>query len=609
MKPIAAKIASMAAGLVIGAPAAVLADWASIDTVHPLRTPYVRSAPDARAARYAPETLPKITGSRGMNPDIGAALLREGAADASLEDRGPWLTATGVSDNTRQLLAFLRDSTAHGLSPEHYGLTELERAVARREHEAALSAFGAAASHPRGSRVIDNAAAEDNTVASRGERLERHLDATFRELATHLGRGIVDARSTQRRLFRDVPDPDIDALMAAIDDGELYVAGAIVDLLPSNPAYGRLVDRLRDLLAERERGTERTHVPDIGSLWVGHHHDDVMYFKRRMIETGDLDPDALLTPMFDAPLVLAIQRFQARHGLPPAAIVDPRTRAAMNTSIDEDIERIALSLERWRWMPRDLGELHVYVNLPDYRLHVLNGEQRIVDMVVVIGATEHETPSFSREMTYLSVNPTWTVPKSIAHRELLPREQRSPGYLRKRNFEFLRYVDGRPVVVPYDSVSHAQLSKRPFPYMLRQRGGPGNALGRMKFMLPNPYSIYLHDTQAKTLFLKNDRAYSHGCIRLANPDHLLNVLLQVDGRSPEDVQSLLREKKTRNVRLETPIPTHLAYFTTWIDADGTEQVRPDVYRYDAALRIALQAAGTLLSEPRGSGIERRVSLD
>lgn len=572
---------------------------------------YVGGGGDTRAARPltrgAPPPAPPLAAPSAVpatGPDPASNLADELVVDATAERRdalatwGPWLTSTGVSDNARQLLRFLDGAGAHGLDGEDYDLAGLARAVAERERAATLAALverdpwiGAVAEAglDAGER---RAAAGERAIGA--ERLGRRLEAAFVALAGHLGRGVVDARSVQRGLYRDPPTVDTDALVEALASGASDVNAALLTVAPRHPAYRRLTEHMALLLDERARGVARTHVPEIGTLWVGHHHADVMRLKRRLVETGDLPVDTVITPMFDAPLALAVEAFRARHGLAPSGVIDPRTREAMNLSLDDEIAEVALSLERWRWMPRELGVRHVFVNLPSYRVEVMNAEQRIVDMRAVIGKVEHETPTFSQDMAYIEFNPTWTVPASIAHRAVLPQAVRDPGYLERRGFDFLGWSEGRFVKVPRSRVTRAMLSRRPFPYTLRQRPGPHNALGRMKFMFPNPYAIYLHDTPARQHFALDDRAYSSGCVRLADPDHLAEVLLRVDGHPEGTAKRLLDRGRTARARLHDPIPVHLAYFTAWVDEAGALERRRDVYRHDPSLRIALEAAGTVL---------------
>ena len=219
----------------------------------------------------------------------------------------------------------------------------------------------------------------------------------------------------------------------------------------------------------------------------------------------------------------------------------------------------------------------------------------MLSMIAVVGSTKHPTPAFTRHMSYLEFNPTWTVPASIANNELVPKERRKPGYLASRQFDYLQRINNRLVKVPAEEVTTDDFKKKPFPYVLQQRGGPINALGRMKFMMPNPYAIYLHDTQAKKHFTLNDRAFSHGCIRLSEPDLLARQLLEGDGYKASAVESALSADRTQRVRLRSPVPTHLTYMTTWVDENGLLQQRPDIYNHDLALTVALRANNTLLS--------------
>ena len=219
-----------------------------------------------------------------------------------------------------------------------------------------------------------------------------------------------------------------------------------------------------------------------------------------MIEIGDLPINTVLTPFFDADLLVALKQFQQRNGIAASGIVDLRTRNALNTSIEQEITAVALSLERWRWMPRDLGSKHVFVNIPDYRVIMRENDEITLSMIAVVGSVEHQTPAFSRDMSYMEFNPTWTVPASIANRELIPKERHTPGYLASRQFTYLQRINNRLVKVPSEQVTADDFAQNPFPYVLQQRGGPINALGRMKFMMPNPHAIYLHDTQAKKHF-------------------------------------------------------------------------------------------------------------
>ncbi len=499
---------------------------------------------------------------------------------------GPWLTEGAISHNAQVLIRFIQDARVHGLNPETYQLSRILRTVDLLSH---LDKNQPAESTNNSSYLQSDEAALRFT-------LNDLLDSSFITLANHLGQGVVDGRALQRRLYRDAPKIKAFNMLVSISSAELSVAEALSSVVQSHPEYIRLTKTMRNLLTERSTGIARTQVAASNNAQLISQANDKQSIRERLLETGDLSFEAYAAPNIDAELLKALRAFQARNGLEQNSFADEKTRAALNKGVDDDMEAVALSLERWRWLPRELGDRHVFVNIPDYRVKVVENNVTKLSMPAVVGKFKHQTPSFSRDMSYMEYNPTWTVPASIANKELVPKERRSPGYLVSRDFDFLKRVGNRLVKVPADTVTPEELNSARFPYVLRQRGGPINALGRMKFMMPNQYAIYLHDTQAKKHFTLNDRAYSHGCIRLGDPDALAQLLMSSDGYSDEKIAQSMRSTKTHRIRFRQPVPTHLVYFTTWVDENNILQSRPDIYRHDAKLLTALHGAGTLLSK-------------
>jgi len=554
------------------------------ERVEPQWLEYERSAPTLAAAREAianSETIDKSdNNTQSLQPSDD--LLNDYSAEqrARLEKYGPWLDEFGVSINAQQLLDHIADSRAHGLNPEAYNLDHLDK-LSRSLRVNLSSAV------PGGSNT--------STIKLRSE-LKKGLTDSFTRFVTHLGQGVVDARDTQRRLFRDPPSVKAEKYLENLRRGQTDVNSIITSIEPSQDEYQRLKERMRSALTELASDVPRTVLNiNTDTMKIGERSPNILDLRRRLIETGDLPTHTVLTPMFDADLLLAVKSFQQRHGLEPDGAVGRQTKEMLNSTVREEITELALSLERWRWMPRDLGDRHIYVNLPSYRLTVKDGKDTAIDMRVVIGSKRNQTPLFSRDISYMQVNPTWTVPASITNQELIPKEKQQPGYLESRNFKAYRVSDGDLIEVPFSSIDPSHYERKKFPYVLRQAGGPGNALGRMKFMMPNPYAIYLHDTQAKSLFNRNDRAYSHGCIRLSEPDELAHLLLQLDGNSRRSINRALRSSTTDTLRFREHIPTHMAYITTWIDEKGELQRRKDVYNHDPALRTALFDKNTLLN--------------
>ena len=494
------------------------------------------------------------------------------------DDSGAWVTFSGLNPNTDVLVNAIADAEAHGLNPDSYELSsleqELESFVTNSEYSTKTNA---------------------DALAQQRKSLELRLDKKFARFARDLGRGVLDAQKTQKNLFRPAPKVDTEALLQQLADGEATVREILAELTPSTPDYGKLVQHMRKLLKERDSAKQRTKVRYVKSVKLGGQHASIIDLKKRLKESGDLPADSPLGILYDNELESAIKAVQSRHGITATGQMNGPTAAVLNATVDDDIEQVAMNLERWRWMPRELGDRHILINVPSYNLTMMNGDQRIVDMAVVVGSEEHNTPIFSEDAQIVEVAPTWTVPASITNNELIPIERRKPGYLESERMDFFRWSDGKLIKVPRSQVTAEDFEKKPFPYVLRQRAGKGNALGDIKILMPNKYAIYMHDTQAKKLFAKTDRAYSHGCIRLSDPFRLGGLLLQLDGKSPEETKAFLKKKETTRVRLKSKTPTHISYFTAWIDDGGKLNTRKDVYKNNKSLIAGLHAKKTLLS--------------
>lgn len=498
---------------------------------------------------------------------------------------GPWLMDGGISGNSQQLISMLKDAEAHGLNSENYGLPKILFTVKK------------ILELDYGESIADHlSTTELNTLkVSLRRDLDRQMDDAFLRLARDLGRGVTKATNVQRQMFREAPKVNPEEWLDAISRGELSAKSALQSLMPHEAGYHRLTKHMRKLLNERSSGKRRITVADTQERAQQSPATDIERLQLRLIQTGDLPLDTELATTFSQELQFAIESFQQRNGIPVTGEPDSRTRVALNQRVESEIQAVALSLERWRWMPRILGEKHILVNIPDYTVQVRKNGKTILSMPTVVGKVRHATPTFSEEMEYIVFNPTWTVPRSITNREMIPKERKNPGYLQSRNFDVMRRDGDHLIKVPYEQITAADYAADRFPYVLQQRSGPGNALGNMKFMMPNPYNIYLHDTQAKKLFSHHDRAYSHGCIRLSDPETMARVLLHEDGFSDEEIELHLANKDRKLVRFKTPVATHLTYMTTWVDEQGVLNTRADMYNHDEALIEALKAKNTLIN--------------
>jgi murein L,D-transpeptidase YcbB/YkuD len=323
------------------------------------------------------------------------------------------------------------------------------------------------------------------------------------------------------------------------------------------------------------------------------HSDGVVALRPRLRITGDLKWPMATTrsefdmhlaeaeTLFDESLEHAVQIAQQRHGLLVDGVVGPQTRVALNVSVQERIRQLALNMERWRQNFRERGERYVLVNIPGYSLDVVNKGQSEIRMRVVVGKPSWRTPSFQSTITQVVVNPYWSVPSGITKKEILPQVRKNPMYLRDQNMEVLDGWGATARTVDPTQIDWDHLTSSRFPYRFRQRPGPQNALGRVKFNFPNIHNVYLHDTPAHRLFAKPKRAFSHGCIRVENPLELALYLLQDNPTwTLEHLQKTIQGGTQRYVNLPTPIDVHIVYQTAWVDDNDIIQFRHDIYSYD-----------------------------
>jgi murein L,D-transpeptidase YcbB/YkuD len=365
------------------------------------------------------------------------------------------------------------------------------------------------------------------------------------------------------------------------DDLEPY----LTTLAPQSPQYDRLKAKLAEYRAiAAEGGWPR--IPDGPTLKPGMSDDWVPVLRRLLATTGDFggkadDP----AKVYDGALVEAVKKFQSRHGLADDGVIGPATMRELNVPVQDRIRQMVLNLERRRWMTDDLGDFYVFVNLADAYLKVVQdvgGREKTVHTArLVVGKPYQRTPVFSENMSYVVFNPNWGVPSSIATKEYLPKLKTDAGFLARQK---IRIFAGNKEVDPF-SVNWNALSR--MPYQLRQDPGDGNALGRIKFMFPNPYNVYIHDTPSKSLFAKEERFFSHGCMRVQDPEMLAEVLLGSQGWMLDKIKAQIGSGKQKIVNLDKKVPVHVTYLTTWVNKDGTVNFRNDVYGLDKELATAL----------------------
>jgi murein L,D-transpeptidase YcbB/YkuD len=357
---------------------------------------------------------------------------------------------------------------------------------------------------------------------------------------------------------------------------ERRVAESLHNLTPRHPQYAALRETLAELRKQEARGgwprVPRTR------LKPGDRSAAVSVIARRLAASGDYRgtaPAENAAATYDAPLVEAVKRFQARHGLNADGIVGAEVVAEMNVPIAARIAQIQLNLERWRWLPRELGDRYILVNIPEYHLEVWDGGKVPISMRVVVGTRETPTPIFNDVMTHIVLSPYWNIPPGIAEEETLPAVLSDAGFLERHNMEVLD-ASGKPV--DPESIDLSEPQK----YRFRQRPGASNSLGFVKFMFPNQHDVYLHDTPVDSLFERASRSFSHGCVRLEQPMALAQYVLRDHPEwTKERLEEAMHAGEERHVKLKQPIPVYLGYWTARVSAEGIAHFRKDVYGIDA----------------------------
>ncbi len=358
---------------------------------------------------------------------------------------------------------------------------------------------------------------------------------------------------------------------------------SLINLAPKHIGYQRLRDALINLrkIAQNEVWPS---LPAGQILRPGMWHPDIHILRQRLSIDGTLPVSANRhDDFFDQQLSFAVQRFQVRHGLKMDGIVGPATRNALNIPIEKRIQQIKINMERWRWLPRSLGNRYIVVNTAAYNLAAINNNRIDFTMWVVIGKEQRQTPVISGNMHTIVINPYWTVPVKLVFEDLIPAQQANPNYMKRRKIHVLRNVAHNIQVDPVKT-DWSKYNMENFPYVVRQDPGPKNPLGDLKFLFSNKHDIYLHDTPKQYLFNRNKRAFSAGCIRIENPVQLATFLLaDQPAWNTTSINRAIASKKTQSLKLTKRTPVYLLYLTSWVGEDGTIYFFDDVYKRDQAL--------------------------
>ncbi|HUF77509.1 MAG TPA: L,D-transpeptidase family protein [Thermoanaerobaculia bacterium] len=486
-----------------------------------------------------------------------------------------WFDGRRPSREARELVELLRRAGEHGLDPLRYRpelleakLEELGRRPAYREIypvDTLLSqAFALYGRHLASGRVHPDSLGPAWLIEPRRVRLPRSI-----ELASG-GSGPAAVADRLRP-----PHPGYERLFEGLERYRRITAEGGWPKVPAGPILTEgdraPAARLRALaarLAVEGYSTNRGVGP--GRAAAGENLDEAQ------------------EAVYGTVLAEAVHRFQQHHGITEDGHLGPETMAALNVPAAQRVHQLELNLERWRWLPAELGPRRLEVNLPAYSLSLIENGRTVETIKVVVGKEGAATPAFSDQMGYVVINPYWNVPESITAAEIAPNAAADPSWLSRNGYEVVEGwgEEARPIdphAVDWSAAQHGDL-----PYLVRQPPGPGNALGDIKFMFPNDHNIYLHDTPATHLFDEVERTFSHGCIRVERPLDLAEFVLEGDPQWDRSrVEQAIASGRTMDLPLPRKIPVYLLYWTAWVDEDGATHFRKDIYRHDRALSRAL----------------------
>jgi murein L,D-transpeptidase YcbB/YkuD len=526
--------------------------------------------PSARQALQ--ERLDRLDSGRTLKA-AGATITRGKDLAAFYRDRQAapaWFVNGHPSRAAWQLLDAVQKCSLEGLEPEEY-------------HAAALDTLLRRANRGGFWRLRGDPQAQAN------------LDLVLTDAAFKLARHLLYGRV---RLKMPIPEDnwhvgeehiDLPAWLAEALADKRDIRTVLQGLQPLDPGYGVM----KYWLAEYRRMASAggwPRIPDGPSLGPGASGPRVTALCRRLAADGTWrqgDCPESWTPE----LAEAVRRFQAVHGLEATGTAAAQTLKQMNVPIEARIDQIELNLECWRWLPRELGTRHVRVNIADFVLEAWRDGKAEFSMRVVVGRQEDSTPVFSDTIKAIQLNPSWNVPASIAKEEILPELKRDPAYLAGHDMELLGGWGEKAPVLRVDSIDWSSVDTSDFNFRIRQKNGDASALGRLKFVLANPFNIYLHDTPSKSYFQRNKRALSHGCVRLAEPIRLAEWVLRDDPKgkewTPEKLAAGIDQGDEKFIPLGQGVPVHILYWTCFPDKEGGLQFRQDVYGWNRRMESAL----------------------
>ncbi len=489
-----------------------------------------------------------------------------------------WVSDDGPDEAADALVAALAKAENHGLSGLDY-------------HYACLSEW---------LKIPLSGQPASSTRARELAGLEIVLSDAFVNFGNHLTNGKVDPVTIYPEWLTEKKKPEVFEFLAGIQTGR-DVQDALEALAPGNHAYRFAMSeagRLREIISLGGWPV----IPPGKTLRKDDRSPRVILLRKRLFLDGCLSETDMKndqTSLFDSDLEKAVARFQSRRGLSPDGVVGRGTLAALSRSPEDLLETVLVNLERRRWLPRDLGRRYILVNSAAFMLEAFQDNQKVLEMPIIVGEAYTQTPVFSRNMGYLVINPYWNVPHGVLSRKILPKIKKDPDYLSRNHFDLIKGWKEPIVFVDPATVDWSMVHAGNFPGRLRQKPGPWNALGQIKFIFPNPFSVYLHDTPERDLFQRRLRTFSSGCIRVEKPVDLACFMMENNPAWTRNrIEDILAGGKSTTVSVQEAVTVHLTYLTFWVGEKGEVHYREDIYDRDKVLWKALHAVpGTRLTRP------------
>jgi murein L,D-transpeptidase YcbB/YkuD len=503
----------------------------------------------------------------GENPLSGEALDEAPSLYADRDYRPIWTGSTEALGRADALLRAVANADEHGLSPGQYTLAPVRDALRA---------------------AYEDTSPGDSARAAALADADLHLTDLYFSFADDVADGPFSPAEVGVDWYVRNPEVDLAAALRRALNGST-LSEVLPRLASTHEGYRQLQEAIDRYEQFADEGGFPT-VPEGEILEEGERSPRVVALRERLAADGTDVPGASTDSVFDGRLVAALAEFQERHGLAVDSVLGPNTVAALNVPVEDRIRRMRANLVRWQWLPNDLGDRYIFVNLPEYRLHAYDGGEEVLSMGVIVGKNydDRATPVFSDSMTYAEFRPYWNIPPSIVREEIVPDALEQPGYMEENNYEIIPTYGVAPdnTIPPTPTNLRAAAAGE---YRMRQEPGPENALGLVKYMFPNNFAIYLHDTPADHLFEERERAFSHGCIRVEDPPALGAFVFEEKGWTAEEIADKMQNSPPVNeVDVPTPIPVFILYLTAFVDDDGRVNFRDDLYGYDEPIVEALR---------------------